>query len=116
MAERFYDSQEWRELSERAIERDGGRCLVAWIFGGRCSGRLDGHHIVPRAEAPGLELDIDNVLTACARHHPMVEALRRQIIERRDQDERRYRCPHKHVTAEGRRQCEARRRRELVAA
>lgn len=118
MRDPFYDSPEWHALTDRAIARDGSRCLVAWIFGGPCSGVLHGHHIVPRSEAPDLELDLDNVMTACARHHPMVEALRRQIVARREQDERRFRCPHRHVTAEGRRQCEARRRRErdLVAA
>lgn len=106
----FYDSPEWRALRARAIERDGSRCTVARLLGGACRGDLHVHHIVPRSEDPGRELDLDNLGTVCASHHPRWEAVRRLLVV--------YwtrplpPCRHRHPYRIGREACESQRRRE----
>jgi len=86
-----YDTEQWELARERALRRDGYRCTVARLLGGRCSRTLDVHHIVPLSEG-GDEFDLDNLMTACHRHHPMVEALRRAILRARGQEWKT--CPH----------------------
>lgn len=108
----FYNSPEWEALSERVRERDGNRCTLAWLLGGPCHPRLDVHHIEPREERPDLALEDSNCVTACAAHHPMLEALRRQILHRRAP----RRCPHRHTNRAGREACERRLNGEPVAA
>ena len=76
MADAFYLSPEWRSLRERVLRRDGNRCSVARLLGGRCSGSLHVHHIEKRIARPDLALDEDNCATVCAGHHPRWEALR----------------------------------------
>ena len=82
------ETDSWDEIRARVLERDGNRCTVGWLLGGRCSRHLHTHHIVPR-DLGGTD-DDDNLLTACARHHPMVEAIRNEIMRRRGW----RRCPH----------------------
>ena len=79
----------WDELRALAIERDGSRCTVGWLLGGQCHETLDVHHLIPR-EQGGTDT-LDNVITACHTHHPMVEAIRREVMRRRGW----RRCPHK---------------------
>jgi hypothetical protein len=112
----FYDTPGWRAVSDAAISRDGSRCLVAWLLGGACSGALHAHHIIPRRERPDLALDLDNLGTACAGHHPVWERCRREILRARERAV--PRCRHRHVTREGREACERRmaRDRGLIAA
>lgn len=98
----FYNSPEWAALRERVRVRDGSRCALGWLLGGPCHDRLDVHHIEPREERPDLALDEANCLTACARHHPMLESLRRAILKRREPK----RCPHRHTNRAGREACE----------
>lgn len=105
MAGSPYDTLLWQAVRSRALRRDGNRCTIARLLGGPCSARLDVHHLQPVSEG-GEPYDLDNVLTACSRHHPMLEALRRAILARRERDARR--CKHRHRSAEARRQCEAR--------
>jgi len=114
MDEGFYTSAAWLAARERVLARDRHRCSVARLLGGRCRGRLHVHHIEPRDERPDLELDEGNLATACAAHHARWEGLRRQLARVR----RPERCPHRHVTLEGRLLCEAQRarRRGLVVA
>jgi len=78
----------WEDIRARVLTRDGSRCTVGWLLGGACSETLDVHHIVPREE--GGTDDEDNLMTACHRHHPMVEAVRREVLRRRGH----RRCPH----------------------
>lgn len=100
----------WDALRAAALARDANRCTVARLFGGHCTPRLDVHHVIPVSEG-GPELpSLDGVLTACARHHPMLEALRRGVLRRREP----RRCRHHHPYPEGRRACE--RRLNRVAA
>lgn len=108
----FYSSAEWRALRDRVRARDDNRCTVGRLLGGRCSGVLHVHHIEPVDEHPELALDEDNCLTACASHHPRWEAVARAL--RLATGETLPRCPHRHVYATGRRECEERRRRALV--
>lgn len=79
----------WDELRALAIERDGSRCTVGWLLGGRCHETLDVDHLIPRNEG-GLDV-LENVITVCHRHHPMREAIRREILHRRGWKH----CPHK---------------------
>lgn len=109
MHDSFYDSPEWLALRARVIARDGSKCLVGGLLGGPCRGVLHVHHIVPRAEAPELELDEENCGSACAAHHPMWEALRRGIIRSREVLPP---CSHRHPYASGREACARRRARE----
>lgn len=109
----FYTSPEWLAVREQALVRDGARCSVARLLGGDCSETLHVHHLKPRREYPELALDLDNLLTVCASHHPTLEAVRRLIlIVRLDALPR---CRHNHPYESGRRACEQRRRAELLA-
>ena len=111
MEDGFYHSHDWLELAERVRVRDGHRCTVARLLGGRCSGTLHVHHLIPRSERPDLELDEDNCGTACASHHPLWEAVARTLRLLHGELPR---CPHKHAYASGRRACEERRRRQMI--
>lgn len=102
MDARFYHSPEWRAVAALAIERDGRRCTVSRLLGGSCSPRLHAHHL----DRAGDPLDVDNVATACDRHHPRWEAVRRAVVERRPP--RRRRCPHQHRYPGAREACERR--------
>lgn len=76
----FYESRDWRAVRERALSRDDGRCTVARLLGGACSQASPHvHHIEPRTLRPDLALDLDNLATVCASHHPTWEAVRRHI-------------------------------------
>lgn len=102
MDQRIYDSQEWRELP-----RDG-ECAVTYLFGdsfGPCHGVIDRHHVDPPHERS---------IQICHRHHPMLEAIRRYLLDR--SQPRWRRCPHTHRTREGRESCERRLNRQLIAA
>lgn len=107
-----YDSPEWDALRARVVERDGSRCLLAWLLGGSCDETLHVHHIEPIEERPELALEESNLVTACGRHHPMLEALRRRLLERREP----RRCPHEHRTRAGREACERRLNADRVLA
>ena len=109
----IYTSPRWLAARERALARDGERCTVSRLLGGRCGGTLHVHHIVPLADG-GAPFDLDNLGTSCARHHPRWEALRRAVLGGRERARRR--CPHRHTSREARRQCEARLNRQLSSA
>lgn len=105
-----YSTSRWKATRARAIARDAGRCTVSRLLGGACSAPevpLHVHHIVPVAEG-GSPFALDNVGTACERHHPQWESLRRLIVRRRDQNIGRPRCHHEHRTLDARMICEAR--------
>lgn len=103
----------WDEARARVLARDGSRCTVGWLLGGACSERLDVHHLIPREE--GGTHDLENLITACSAHHPVVEALRREVLRRRGRLSWR-RCRHEHRSREGREACERRLNRDLIAA
>jgi hypothetical protein len=109
----FLSSREWFDFRERILARDGDRCSVGRLLGGPCRGVLHVNHIVPRRDRPELALDEDNCGTACASHHVQWEAFARAI--RLLRLEELPPCRHAHPYAEGRRQCERRRRDELLA-
>ena len=111
MDARFYSSAEWRALREQARARDANRCTVSRLLGGQCHGRLHAHHI----DRDGDPLDLDNVGTTCAHHHPRWEALRRSLTTVRE-PVRWRRCPHSHRYPSGREACERRLNRDLLAA
>jgi hypothetical protein len=69
------------------------------------------HHIVAAAVCPD-PLDVDNLATVCAAHHPKWEAVRRQLLRSRGWRS----CTHQHRHAEARRICERRLNRDLIAA
>lgn len=103
----------WDEIRALAIERDGSRCTVGWLLGGDCHETLDAHHLIPREE--GGPDTLGNLITACHRHHPMVEAIRREVLRRRGWK----RCPHGpgvHRYAGAREACERNLNRHLIAA
>lgn len=101
----IYDTQEWRDARAAALYRDGGRCTVARLLGGPCTDDLHVHHVVA-IEDGGAPFDVDNLGTACSSHHPMWEALRRQLVRRLLSAP--PRCPHEHRSREARRICEER--------
>jgi hypothetical protein len=95
--------ERWEDTRTRVLERDQHRCSGRFL-GGECSAVLDVHHIVPRSEGGTDELD--NLLTLCHKHHPMLEAIRRAIRSRRDEWEWK-RCPHRPGTHRyGKQECE----------
>lgn len=111
----LYSTLHWRVARARALARDRGRCTVSRLLGGVCSpGPLHVHHIVAVADG-GDPLDLDNLGTTCASHHPVWESLRRTLVARLTAPP--PQCRHAHRTAEARRICEARlARRSSVAA
>lgn len=104
-----YSTSDWKTARKRAIRRDGECCTVGRLFGGDCKGSLHVHHLVPLREDGDL-LDLDNLATVCASHHPRWESLRRTLNEQRRPPMRR--CRHRHVSAEARQLCEKRLNRE----
>jgi hypothetical protein len=109
----FYNSPEWHAARTLARKRDGNRCSVARLLGGDCSARLDVHHLQPLDERPDLALDLDNLLTVCASHHPTLEACARllRIIRLIDMPP----CGHRHPYRQGRIDCDNKRRADLLA-
>lgn len=107
----FYNSAQWKVLRAAARERDGNACTVARLIGGDCRGLLHVHHIDP----DGDPLDLDNLGTVCATHHPKWEALRRALVATHEPPVWR-RCRHVHRTREARELCERRLNRDLIAA
>lgn len=118
MRHTVYDTTLWRIARLRALRRDGRRCSVARLLGGTCAGTLHVHHLHPLTNG-GEPYALDNLVTACAAHHPMLEALRRAVIEKlAGVVPEPPRCRHEHRTADAREQCERRmaRRRARLAA
>ena len=106
----FYKSPEWLRLRDRVLARDGYRCTVARILGGKCRGPLHVHHIEKRRDRPDLQLDPDNCGTCCASHHPKWEALCAWVRRARQPLPP---CRHNHRYASGREACERERARKL---
>ena len=106
MRHRVYDSPAWDTARTLALARDGDRCTVARLLGGSCHPRLDVHHVHP-VEEGGAPYDVDNLLTVCAAHHPMLEAFRRHVIQAALRPAV-PRCPHHHPYPQGRAECERR--------
>lgn len=116
MAADLYSTALWRVARTRALARDGNRCTVSCLLGGRCSLSLHVHHIEPVSDGGDL-YGLDNLATVCARHHPTWESLRRALLDERTG--RTPRCRHAHRTPEAREICErnlARSRLRGVAA
>lgn len=67
--ERFYQTEEWKEIRQRALDRVGGVCEYCGS-----DSQLIGHHIIPIAEG-GAKLDIDNVCILCRGCHNTWEGL-----------------------------------------
>lgn len=109
MRHRLYDSPKWSAARTRILARDADRCTVARLIGGPCHARLDVHHLIP-VEEGGAPYDDDNLVTVCARHHPMLEALRRWLLRRRQIRP----CRHRHRYDHARRECLERRLREAA--
>lgn len=102
--QRIYDTSRWKETAAQVRRRDGDACLFARLMGG-CSATLHVHHIQPVAD-DGDWYDESNLVTVCARHHPMIEAFRRMMLSQGGQG--RNRCGHFHRTREAREDCERR--------
>lgn len=98
------ETESWDAIRARVLERDGSRCSVGRLLGGACSHTLHVHHLIPRDEG-GTDED-ENLLTACAVHHPMLEAMRRFVLDRRENHWKR--CRRQHRTREAREACERR--------
>jgi 5-methylcytosine-specific restriction endonuclease McrA len=96
-----YATSEWAEAREAALLRDGSRCSVGRLTGGACHDVLDVHHIVSLRRG-GDPYDLENLITVCHAHHPMLERLRRGVRPARK------RCPHQHRYPGARALCEAR--------
>lgn len=106
----FLDTLAWRRVRAQVLARDRNACAVGHLLGGECGGALHVHHYKTRAERPDLALDMDNLITVCARCHPRLEALRR-FVERSTREL--PQCPHVHPTRAGREACDRRRAARL---
>lgn len=60
----FIRSKAWKQLREKALERDGHKCVLCGA-----QDRLQVHHIFPRKFHKELQGDIDNLVCLCTRHH-----------------------------------------------
>lgn len=97
MGTRLYNLPAWRRLRKRVLERDAEVCLLH-RFGG-CDGPLHVHHTDRTADP----LDEDRLVSVCAHHHPMLEA-----VQRRAQKPEWKTCNHRHPYSIGKRECERR--------
>lgn len=110
-----YSTLRWRRVRAQALARDGNRCTLG-LLGGPCSSTLHVHHLTP-VEDGGAAYDLDNLVTACDRHHPMLEAFRRALVRwTLDEEPDPPRCRHYHRTDAARQECEARMRRQQQRA
>ena len=96
----IYMDTRWAAARLAALQRDGNRCTVGRLLGGLCHDRLDVHHIIP-ADLCADPYDVDNLLTVCCRHHPMVASIRAQILRKRGL----AKCRHRHPYRSGREAC-----------
>lgn len=105
----LYSQIAWRRLRKRVLERDSEVCTYARFFGsGGCAGILHVHHLRPVSDG-GPELpDLDGCITLCAAHHPLIEKLRRVLLNSSPETCSWRHCPHHHRTAQSRIQCELR--------
>jgi hypothetical protein len=99
----IYRTPEWASARDAALARDNERCTVSRLFGGDCHSVLHVHHVTPVAEG-GAPYELDNLLTTCASHHPMLEGMRRYVLRKRAP----RRCPHNHRYPHAREECERR--------
>lgn len=60
----FIRSKAWKELREKALERDGHRCVLCGS-----DQNLQVHHVFPRKFHKDLQEDLDNLVVLCNRHH-----------------------------------------------
>lgn len=97
---------EWADTRTKVLARDGQRCSLARLFGGACHGIIDVHHLQPVNEG-GDPYALDNCLSVCHRHHPMLEAMRRYVMRKRAVPP----CRHAHRYDHARRECAERRAR-----
>jgi 5-methylcytosine-specific restriction endonuclease McrA len=64
MSDRFYQSQEWRRVRYRALQRDRWRCTCCGrAVRAKGDSRVD--HVVARRERPDLALTLSNLRTLC---------------------------------------------------
>ena len=68
MAHPFYSTREWRELRQMIKGRDKWRCQICGVSV-REKGSSQVDHIIPRAKAPALALDPNNLRTLCRSCH-----------------------------------------------
>lgn len=66
---RFYKNKRWREARKRALDRDGGECVVCGT-----EENLHVHHIYP-VSAGGPRFELNNLVTLCRTHHFEYEGL-----------------------------------------
>ena len=68
MTQPFYSTREWRNLRQMIKGRDKYRCVLCGISV-REKGSSQVDHIIPRAKAPALALDPNNLRTLCRSCH-----------------------------------------------
>lgn len=69
--------EDWAEIREIVLDRDGYRCQACWIRHKRHPNRLQAHHILPRSE--GGTNDLHNLCTLCHVCHDLIEPYSRQL-------------------------------------
>jgi 5-methylcytosine-specific restriction endonuclease McrA len=87
--ERHIRSSAWKELAERALERDGRACRMCGASKSASPVRLEGHH--RSYLSLGTERELDDVTTLCASCHAWYskrDETVREIIRLREQVER----------------------------
>ncbi len=106
-----YQDTRWAQARDAALHRDGERCSLSRLFGGDCHATLDVHHLTPVSDG-GAPYDLDNLLTACHTHHPMLEGMRRYVTQKRER--KIPPCRHRHYYAHAARECLERRMRQAA--
>lgn len=80
---KFYNSTNWNELRQQALERDNYECQECKrqglvhvdsikVEGERKSVELNVHHIKEIEDHPELALELDNLETLCIYHHNVI--------------------------------------------
>lgn len=72
-ADRFRNTQVWKQTAKAALERDFNCCRVCLMNGVLTNRNLSVHHIVPLTEDFERRLDEGNLITLCRLHHEQAE-------------------------------------------
>lgn len=67
---------EYRIWRKRVWLRDGFKCVIA---NQDCAGRIEAHHILGWSSHPELRYEINNGITLCRAHHPIVRAEEKRL-------------------------------------
>ncbi len=80
-SKRFLNSKGWQTIRKQTLIRDQGLDVYLFVTEHRIVKADHVHHIIPRADAPALALDINNLISLSNDTHSYIESQYRQSEE-----------------------------------